>query len=663
MGNLYLPHMTKPMWHFRAGSAEYTADDAGVRALAGLAAPDIFFREALQNSIDEAKPGSPASVRISLIALKGKERESFLKAFGWEEFRKQLELQGIAGEQPPGRRRALKAMDSGADLLLLRYEDRGTAGLFGDEWNPRISNFASFFRTAGVGVKREANRAGSHGIGKQVWQSQSDIHAFLALTRCKNEKDQLENRLYGLTNLGTRFDGEKKFAPTAGFGVDKTQDGSPATASVWSPDQEVLRDLQLGDRSAPQERGANSATISFPDSSQPGTVFVVPAFQIGDIDTDSDDDHMLIAKVISKWFWPAICMNRLQVVIDSGRGAYEIDPVNDERLADSDFDPRPHARVLKAALEGQVNLVTGKFEAPKKAPLRWEVPMKASKPPRCDAADHQKSHRHETPNGSATVALRSDDGARGGIAIFRGSGMVIRYESGVPGLAGFVGAGEAAAYSIKSELSPKLSNVESVLRLCEPPNHTKWDPKSGHPTLKEHFQQKDLSEMLNQFSLDLRILLRKAAGFAEDNERVAELERRLHLPGTNKTPPPPPPTVNAVLRSVALVPDDPYAAVLTIEVSNRTEKERVLRVSALVKGLAMSERLEWAAPFLIKARDGRCQAWSGPDGLQGVRISPSTGKATKCEVVGRVSTAHALLPAAELRFLVDYEAAVEAEAV
>jgi hypothetical protein len=536
----------------------------------------------------------------------------------------------------------LKAIDSGEDLLLLRYEDRGTSGLFGDEWNPRISNFASFFRTAGVGVKREANRAGSHGIGKQVWQSQSDIHAFLALTRCNNEKDQLENRLYGLTNLGTRFEGQKKLAPTAGFGVDEIQDGSPATASVWSPGQELLRDLQLGDRSAPQERGAKSATIPFPDSNQPGTVFVVPAFQIGEIDTDSDDDHLLIAKVISKWFWPAICMNR---------------------LADSDFDPRPHARVLKAALEGQVNLVTGKFEAPKKAPLRWEVPIKASKPPRCDAADHQKSPRHETPNGSATVALRSDEGARGGIAIFRGSGMVIRYESGVPGLAGFVGAGEAAAFAIKTQPSPKLSNVESVLRLCEPPNHTKWDPKSGHPTLKEHFQQKDLSEMLNQFSLDLRILLRKAAGFAEDNERVAELERRLHLPGTNKTPPPPPPTVNAVLRSVALVPDDPYAAVLTIEVSNRTEKERLLRVSALVKGLAMSERLEWAAPFLIKARDGRCQAWSGPDGLQGVRISPSTGKATKCEVVGRVSTAHALLPAAELRFLVDYEAAIEAEAV
>ena len=77
----------------------------------------------------------------------------------------------------------------------------------------------------------------------------------------------------------------------------------------------------------------------------------------------------------------------------------------------------------------------------------------------------------------------------------------------------------------------------------------------------------------------------------------------------------------------------------------------------------MSERLEWAAPFLIKARDGRCQAWSGPEGLQGVRISPSTGKATKCEVVGRVSTAHALLPAAELRFLVDYEAAIESETV
>ena len=651
------------MWHFRPGSAEYTADDAGVRALAGLAAPDIFFREALQNSIDEAKPGSPASVRISLIALKGKERESFLEAFGWEEFRKQLALQGIAGEQPPGRRRALKAIDSGEDLLLLRYEDRGTSGLVGDEWNPRVSNFASFFRTAGVGVKREANRAGSHGIGKQVWQSQSDIHAFIALTRCKNEKDQLENRLYGLTNLGTRFERDTKFAPTAGFGVESNEKGSPATASVWSPDQGVLRDLQLGDRPGPQERGAKSATIPFPGNSEPGTVFVVPAFQIGEIDTDSDDDHLLIAKVIAKWFWPAICMNRLQVVIDSGREAYEVDPVNDERLADSDFDPRPHARVLKASLEGQVNLVTGKFEAPKKAPLRWDLAMKAGKPPRCDSADHQKSPRHETPNGSATVALRSDEGARGGIAIFRGSGMVIRYEAGVPGLAGFVATGEAAAYVTNAQPSPKLSNLESVLRLCEPPNHTKWDPRSGHPTLKEHFLQKDLAEMLNQFSLELRILLRKAAGFAEDNERVAELERRLHLPGTNKVPPPPPPTVNAILRSVALVADDPNAAVLTIEVINRTDKARTLKISALVKGLAMSERLEWTGQFLIKARDGRCQAWTGSDRTQGVQISASTEKPTRCEVVGRVSTASAFLPASELRFLIEHELAEVAEAV
>jgi hypothetical protein len=356
-------------------------------------------------------------------------------------------------------------------------------------------------------------------------------------------------------------------------------------------------------------------------------------------------------------------MNQLRVVIDSPDGAYDIDPVNDERLASSDFDPRPHARVLKASLEGQVNLVTGKFEAPTKAPLRWEVPMKATKPPRCDAVDHDKPPRHETPNGPATVALRSDEDARGGIAIFRGSGMVIRYEASVPGLAGFVATGEAAAIAIKAESSPKLSNLESVLRLCEPPNHTKWDPNSGHPTLREHFQLSDLAFMLNQFSFDLRILLRKAAGYAEDNERVAELERRLHLPGTNKTPPPPPPAVNAILRSVALVADDPFAAVLTIEVSNRTEKERVLHVSALVKGLAMSERLEWAGPFLIKARDGRCQAWSSSEGAQGVRIISSTGKPVRCEVVGRVSTTSALLPAAELRFLIDHELAEVAEAV
>jgi hypothetical protein len=631
------------------------ADDAGLRALAGLAAPDLFFREAIQNSIDEAKSERPAYVRISLIALSGNQRARFLKAFGWDEFRKQLTLQGGAGEQPPGRRRALRAIDSGADLLLLRYEDRGTSGLVGDEWKPRISNFASFFRTAGIGVKRDGNRAGSHGIGKQVWQSQSDIHAFMSLTRCEDEKGLLANRLYGLTNLGTRYEGEKKFAPTAGFGIEQMQDGFMSTASVWNPDPEILNALQLGPRPAPPERGGGNATVPFPSSDDAGTVFVVPAFQIGDIDTDSDEDHLLVAKVIAKWFWPAICMNRLKVLIDSGREAFEVDPVNDERLADSDFDPRPHARVLKAALDQQVNLVTGKFEAPKKAPLRWNIIMKASKAPRCDAEDHQKSPAHETPNGKATVALRSDEGARGGIAVFRGSGMVIRYESGVPKLAGFVATGEAAAYAIGEKPSSGQSNLESVLRLCEPPNHSKWAPGNGHPTLKEHFQLSDLGEMLNQFSFQLRMLLRKAAGFAEDNERVAELERRLQLPGTDPEPPPVGPKVNAVLKSVALDKNDPNAAVLTIEVSNGTEVERRLSITPLVKGLGASDRLDWLASFLIKSKDGKCEAWTGSGGTQGVKVSAKSERVVRCEIVGRVSTVKALLPAKELRFMISHD--------
>jgi hypothetical protein len=317
---------------------------------------------------------------------------------------------------------------------------------------------------------------------------------------------------------------------------------------------------------------------------------------------------------------------------------------------------------LKAALGQQVNLISGKFEAPKKAPLRWDVDMKASKAPRCDAEDHQKPPAHETPNGAATVALRSDDSAKGGIAIFRGSGMVIRYEQGVPKLAGFVATGEAAAYVVAQKPSARQSNLESVLRLCEPPNHTKWDPRTGHPTLKEHFQLSDLSLMLNQFSLDLRILLRMAAGFAEDNERVAELERRLQLPGTVTPPKPPQPKVNAVLKSVTLDKADPNAAVLTIEVSNGTEKERNMTIAPMVKGLGSSDRLEWLAPFTIKSRDGKCEAWSGPNGAQGVKITAKSEKIVRCEIVGRVSTAAALLPAAELRFMINHELVNDPEA-
>jgi hypothetical protein len=153
-----------------------------------------------------------------------------------------------------------------------------------------------------------------------------------------------------------------------------------------------------------------------------------------------------------------------------------------------------------------------------------------------------------------------------------------------------------------------------------------------------------------------------AAGFAEDNERIAELERRLQLPGTNPPPPPSGPKVNAVLKSVTLDKADPNAAVLTIEVSNGTDKDRMMTITPSVKGLGSSDQLAWLAPFLIKSRDGKCESWSGSAGAQGVKITAKSEKIVRCEVVGRVSTATALLPAAELRFMIQHELINEVEA-
>jgi hypothetical protein len=241
--------------------------------------------------------------------------------------------------------------------------------------------------------------------------------------------------------------------------------------------------------------------------------------------------------------------------------------------------------------------------------------------------------------------------------------MVIRYETSVPKLAGFVATGEAAAFAIAETPNLKQSNLESVLRLSEPPNHTKWVPGNGHPTLKDHFQLNDLTEMLNQFSFELRMLLRKAAGFAEDNERVAELERRLQLPGTDPERPPVGPKVNAVLKSIGAAQGDPNAAVLNIEVSNGTDVARRLMITPFVKGLGSSDQLEWLTPFQINSKDGRCEAWSGPGGTQGVTVSAKTERIVRCEISARVSTAKALLPAAELRFIISYDVVSSEEAL
>jgi hypothetical protein len=171
-----------PAWHFRRmHPGEMNVDPIegeffSTEALGSLA--DALVREAIQNSLDARRPGTPARVRIAFSgpagALTGERRERC--------------LEGLMPHVAVGRNGSAPRPDERLDFVVV--EDFGTRGLQGD---PRQSeddeigasafrnDFYYFWRNVGRSRKGSSD-LGRWGLGKTVFAAASRASAFFALT-------------------------------------------------------------------------------------------------------------------------------------------------------------------------------------------------------------------------------------------------------------------------------------------------------------------------------------------------------------------------------------------------------------------------------------------------------------------------------------------------
>ncbi|MEZ6127292.1 MAG: hypothetical protein R3C59_01255 [Planctomycetaceae bacterium] len=208
-------------WHFNqvnprfknreATQGEFFAADTELRA---------FVREAIQNSLDAARPDAdgPVSVRIFLSgeshALPREQARPYFRG-GWSHF--YAEKSGLRD-----------APEKDEPVRFLVYEDSGTTGLTGDvaqyhEVTGVRNPFYYFFRAEGQSNKSDADR-GRWGLGKFVFPRSSRIRTFFALTVRHDDDRRL---LVGQSILRSHQVNDRNYTPDGWFGQKPGRDGIP----------------------------------------------------------------------------------------------------------------------------------------------------------------------------------------------------------------------------------------------------------------------------------------------------------------------------------------------------------------------------------------------------------------------------------------------------
>ena len=163
---------------------------------------DVFVREALQNAHDQKRQNADtATVVFDLITISGDFLKRFLEAARWEGVRSHLVAVSEGDALNAGQiRAALHEIEEGSDLVVLRVHDSGTLGLTGDE-DQNGSNYKALVRNVLDTTESKAHRGGSHGLGKAVLWSFSDVGTVLFSSSIKEQDGSNEFRLIGRTDL------------------------------------------------------------------------------------------------------------------------------------------------------------------------------------------------------------------------------------------------------------------------------------------------------------------------------------------------------------------------------------------------------------------------------------------------------------------------------
>jgi len=433
-------------WRFRAEHPDGAKDFGNSNVWSFEPTLATFVRESLQNALDEAV-GELVRVKYSLIRLRGEGLESFLAALRWDELGAHLDSAADnASNQKFGRilSYGLKQLKDDKELVLLRVDDFGTSGLKGDEFGN--GNFCALTRNNLDSNKAEMTAAGAFGLGKAVLWRTSSVSTVLFCSNLLHPGPggRTAKRIFGRSELAWHNLNSMGFAGPGWYGMDSPE--RPGTsASVWE-DEQLARSLHM-------DRG-----------DEPGTSILVVGFH----DPTADDSRSLndLAKDLGSGaatnFWPAIIMGKLQV---------EVEVCDDGQVSSFVVTPEDHlpghVAAFRQFIDGGIDT---KLEGPgDSAQITVELRLPRRKSPR---------NPHPEQTHEATLIVReledANEPGQGKMALFRGSGMVIRYldlrniRLGARPFAACLLCGRAAGDRETD------TAAEVFLRTAEPPAHNEW---------------------------------------------------------------------------------------------------------------------------------------------------------------------------------------------
>jgi len=438
-----------------------------------------FVREVIQNANDQAIDAP--SVSLDLMALSGNELAAFKEAIAWDTL--EPHLRGAAPTRV-GRRvgEHLDGMAESDRLVVLRIADHNTVGLTGEE-DTGESHFRALCKDTLFSHKRSESAGGSYGLGKSVLWAFSGLSTVVFSSVLQEDLEgRVSPRLIGRTELPSHVVGEDGFTGSGWFGRPvQLSHGFERAESVWSRDARALA-KQLGLQRSGSASGTSILILGFRDPT-------------GDSDMSAGAIRKAIQHAAARNFWPAMqfTQRRLEINVDGV-------PVD----ATAAPDARPFVECWNAR-----DRAVEQLEAPGDVVVR---PIKVQLPRRRD--------RKRGAVGRVDLIVRlADESSRdavGQVALFRGSGMVVRYldQSALAESLRKFHAVLACGTGRSEDPDPSDEEVEHFLRAAEPPGHDDWQNTAAVKDAYVKGYGKALQRLKDQVLHELREALAPSMGQA-----------------------------------------------------------------------------------------------------------------------------------------------------
>jgi len=485
-----------PGWFFFSGGpgAPRYGDDPTKHAVGHDT--ETFVREVLQNANDQRlNEHEPVEVNFDFITLSGPEKNQFLEALRWDDGLAERLEAVTAADRGKGYEDVLERVaDPGAELRLLIVEDQNTTGLTG-EWD-EDSNYAALVRDELFSSKQDDRAGGSYGLGKSVlWTfSGASTVVFNSTIGAAPRDAATDQRLIGRTKLPTHRLDDGRSYQGAGWLCQTIESGDgPRPVSLRGEDAaELADDLHL---TRPRSSGTSMLVVDYRDPTRD---------ERADLETLADE----FVEAAVKYFWPAMHRGDLDVRVRA-----------DGETRAADYRDVPSIEPFVECFESRYNY-DQTLETPGDV-AGLDIPVHL--PARSDGT--------ETPDASVRLGARlaspaDNDTLRNRVALFRGTGMVIKYLDqsrvafGDRNFHAVLSCGEANDFK---GIDDGDRAVERFLRFAEPPEHDEWESTEN---LREEYQRgfrTAIDDMFDTLRDGLRHLIAQSDG---RDQRLSETVRK-----------------------------------------------------------------------------------------------------------------------------------------